>query len=238
VILHYAAGSAHSAAVRIALAEKGLAAEERRVDLARFAQHAPEFLALGSGGTVPVLEYAGQTRGESFALMLFLDEAFPGTPLGGGDRQTRERVRPWGAFVETEIAPHLAIVRWQALKGKVPEAAREGIERLPAGRRELWRQAAAGFEPGRLAQAAQALLAAGRYLAVELERGPWLAGDEFTYADIAVYPHLAQFAALGLPVPEAVEAWLARMAARPSVAAIRADLFPLATMGPEGKSAF
>lgn len=238
MILHYAAGSAHSAAVRIALAEKDLAAEERRVDLARFAQHAPEFLALGSGGTVPVLEYGGKARGESFALMLFLDEAFPTPPLAGGDPRTRERVRQWGAFVESEIAPHLAVVRWQALKGKVPEAAREGIERLPPARRELWRQAAAGFPSERLAEAAQALLSAGRHVAAELERGPWLTGEEFTLADIAVYPHLAQFAALGLPVPEAVEDWLARMAARPSVAAIRGDLFPLATMGPAGESAF
>ena len=238
MILHYGAGSAHSAAVRIALAEKGLAAEERRIDLARFAQHTPEFLALGSGGTVPVLEYQGRAMAGSFAIMLFLDEAFPESPLAGGDPPTRERVREWGAFTETEIAAPLAIVRWQALKGKVPEAARESLERLPPARRELWRQAAAGLAPERIAQAAKALLAAGKQLATALERGDWLAGDQFTFADIAVYPHLAQFSALGLPVPGRVEAWLARMAARPSVAAIRRDLFPLATMGPEGQSSF
>ena len=58
-------------------------------------------------------------------------------------------------------------------------------------------------------------------------------GDVFTLADIAVYPHVAQFAALGLPVPREVESWLARVAARPSVRSIEADLFPLAVMGPE-----
>ena len=233
MILHYAAGSAHSAAVRIALAEKGVTAEERRVDLARFTQHAPEFLALGSGGTVPVLEHDGQTMSDSFALMLFLEETYPAPPLAGRDPAARDRVRDWGRYVETHIAPNLATVRWQALGGKVPEAAREAIERLPPGRRDLWLQAAAGFAPERLAQAAQALLAAGKRIAAELEAGAWLAGDAFTLADIAAFPHLHQFSALGLAVPPSVEDWLARVAARPSVAAIRADLFPLATMGPE-----
>ena len=58
-------------------------------------------------------------------------------------------------------------------------------------------------------------------------------GNAFTLADIAVYPHVAQFGTLGLPVPRAVEEWLARVAERPSVRSIAGDLFPLAVMGPE-----
>jgi glutathione S-transferase len=124
-------------------------------------------------------------------------------------------------------------VRWQALNGRVPPSALPGIERLPPARRDLWRQAVAGFGAERVAEAAQALLAAGRQLAAELERDPWLAGGDFTLADIAVFPHLAQFPALGLPLPAPVTDWLDRVAARPSVRTIRDDLFPLATMGPE-----
>jgi glutathione S-transferase len=233
MILHYAPGSPHSAAVRIALAEKGIEADERRIDLARFAQHDPCFLALGSGGMVPVLEYDGRAMSESFEVMQFLDETFPATPLAGADAEARCRVLKWGKYVGTHIAPSLAMVRWQALKGKVPDTARAGIERLPAERRELWRQAAEGFGTERLAQAAEALLAAGRRLADDLEGGEWLAGSAITLADIAVYPHVAQFSALGFAVPAPVGAWLSRMAARPAVEAIREDLFPLATMGPE-----
>ena len=232
MILHYAVGSAHSAAVRIALAEKGVEAEERRVDLARFAQHNPEFLALGRGGTVPVLEHGGRAIGESFAAMLFLDDAFPATPLAGADPQVRDRVQQWGAFVETELAPNLAVVRWQALKGRVPHSALAGIERLPSPRRDLWLRAAAGFEAERLAQSAQALLAAGARIAEALNHSAWLAGEDFTLADIAVYPHLAQFPALGLALAAPAADWLQRVAARPSVQLIREDLFPLATMGP------
>lgn len=231
VILHYAVGSPHSAAVRIALAEKGVAAEERRVDLARFAQHEPEFLALGSSGQVPVLEHDGRVTFGSFAQMLALDEAHPAMALGG-DEPVRERVREWGAFVDREIAPHLAIVRWQALSGRVPASALAGIERLPPARRDLWREAAAGFSVERVGRAAQALLAAGKRIGAALEEAKWLAGAEITLADIAAYPHLAQFPALGLPVDHAVIGWLERIAERPSVSRLREQLFPLATMGP------
>lgn len=230
MILHYAIGSPHSAAVRIALAEKGIEAEERRVDLARFGQHAPDFLALGSGGQVPVLEHDGQVVRGSLAQMLFIDDMSAGAPLSGAD----DRVRGWGAFVEAEIAPNLAIVRWQALGARVPPSAIEGVERLPLERRDLWREAAAGFSAERVARAAQSLLAAGKHLAAALAGAEWLAGEAFTLADIAAFPHIHQFPVLGLPVDGAVSDWLERVERRPSVKAIREDLFPLATMGPHG----
>jgi glutathione S-transferase len=232
MILHYAVGSPHSAAVRITFAEKGVKADERRIDLARFGQHAPEFLALGSAGMVPVLEHGERVITGSFAQMLWLDQAFPAPTLGGANEATRERVREWAAFIETEIAPHLAIVRWQALGARVPPSALAGIERLPPERRDLWREAAAGFSPERVARAAQSLLAAGKHMAAALADGEWLAGEGFTLADIAAYPHLDQFPVLGLPVDGAVSAWLDRIGQRPSVQGIREDLFPLATMGP------
>ena len=232
MILHYAVGSPHSAAVRIALAEKGIAAEERRVDLARFAQHAPEFLALGSGGMVPVLEPDGQVITGSFSQLLWLDETYPAVSLGGAGESDQGRILEWGAFVDTQLAPNLAIVRWQALGGRVPPSALAGIERLPPERRDLWREAAAGFAAERVERAAQALLAAGKQLAAARQADTWLAGAEFTPADIAVFPHLAQFPVLGLPVPPSVSDWLARVGQRPSVKAIVQDLFPRATMGP------
>lgn len=233
MILHYAPGSAHSAAVRIALAEKGLEAEERRIDLARFEQLEPGFLALGSEGTVPLLEYDGRAMSGSFPLLLFLDETFPDTSLAGADPRARYRVHKWGKYVETHIAPNLAIVRWHALRGKLTDDARERIERLPPARRDLWRRAAAGFDREELAAAADALRISGDRAAVDLGTGPWLAGAAFTLADLAVYPHFAQFNPLGLDLPGPVAGWLQRVAARPSVEALRQDMFPLATMGPE-----
>jgi glutathione S-transferase len=231
--LHYAPGSAHSASVRIALAEKGLEAELHKLNLVAHEQHRPEFVALNRHGTVPVLEDGGHALLETFLILEYLEDTHPEPPLFGDDPRQRYRARKWGKYVETHIAPNLAIARWAALHGRVPEQAVADLAGLHTARCALWLRARRGFGQDQLAASSQAMLAAAGRVAADLAGQGWLAGDRFTLADIAVYPHVAQFNALGLAVPEAVDAWLARVAARPSVQAIKADLFPVATMGPE-----
>lgn len=231
--LHFAPGSAHSAAVRIVLAEKGLEPELHKLDMVHYEQHTPEYLAVNCHGTVPLLEDEGRKLFESFAILEYLDERHPEPRLMGDGSRQRYNARKWGKYVETHIAPHLAIARWAALHGRVPAAARAGLDRLLPERAALWRRAVAGFDTAQLAASTKAMLAAGNRLAADLGGNDWLAGDAFTLADAAVYPHVAQFATLGLPLPNVVGDWLGRVAERPSVQAIREDLFPVAVMGPE-----
>jgi glutathione S-transferase len=233
LLLHYAPGSAHSASVRIALGEKGLEADLRKLDLVRYEQHSPEYLAINPHGIVPLLKDGERVVFETALILEYLDDKWPDPTLAGGDPRQRYAARKWGKYVETHIAPHLAIARWAALNGRVPGAAQAGLDNLLPARRDLWLRAAGGFDREQLAASTGAMIAAGQRLAADLAGHDWLAGDAFTLADIAVYPHLAQFAALGLPVPRAVGQWLDRVAERPSVRAIRADLFPVAVMGPE-----
>lgn len=233
MMLHYAPGSPHSAAVRIALAEKGVEAELHKLDLGRFEQHTQGYLAINCHGTVPFLEDDGHKLFETFPILEYIDETHPDPPLAGKNPRQRYTARKWGKYVESHIAPHLAIARWTALHGKVPEAAVAGLANLLPARCELWLRAKQGFSREQLATSTQAMLVANDRLAADLAGNDWLAGDRFTLADIAVYPHAAQFGALGLPVPRVVEHWLARVAERPSVEAIRGDLFPVAVMGPE-----
>ena len=231
--LHYAPGSAHSASVRIALAEKGLEAELHKLNLVAHEQHRSEFVALNRHGTVPVLEDGGHALLETFLILEYLEDTHPQPSLIGKDPRQRYLARKWGKYVETHIAPNLAIVRWAALHGRVPEGAVADLAGLHAARCALWLRARQGFGQEQLAASTQAMLAAAGRVAADLAGREWLAGDRFTLADIAVYPHVAQFTALGLAVPGEVAAWLTRVAERPSVQAIKADLFPVATMGPE-----
>lgn len=236
--LHYAPGSAHSAAVRIALAEKGLEPELHKLDLVHYEQHSPDYLAINCHGAVPMLEDGAHQLFETFAILEYLDESHPEPLLIGRDPRQRYLARKWGKYVETHIAPHLAIARWAALGGRVPEAAVGALANLLPARCALWLRAAKGFDREQLAASTQAMLAAGKRLAAELAGNDgagneWLAGDAFTLGDIAVYPHVAQFETLGLPVPAPVGEWLKRVAERDSVRSIREDLFPVAVMGPE-----
>ncbi len=233
MLLHYAPGSAHSAAVRIVLGEKGLAPELHKLDLIHYEQHTPAYLAVNCHGTVPLLEHDGHKLFESFAILEYLDDRYADPPLAGEGPRQRYAARKWGKYVETHIAPHLAIARWAALHGRVPAEAVAGLANLLPERCALWLRAERGFDREQLAVSAEAMLTASRRLAADLAGTEWLCGAGFTLGDIAVYPHLAQFSALGLPVPRVVEQWLARVAERPSVQAIREDLFPVAVMGPE-----
>lgn len=236
IALYHGGPSGHSLSLLIALAEKGLAYEDHQLDLAAFAQHTPDFLAVNPAGQVPVLREGGRTLTETFFTLLYLDERYPDPPLGGADPQARYTVQKWGKYVETHIAPNLAIVDW-ALRGQVPEdAARAGFERLPPERRALWGQALEGFPAGDIETARAALAKAADRIAEDLTGTGWLAGGAWSLADIIVFPHAARFASLGIAVPAAVADWLARVGQRPAVRQALGEQGLVAaapTMGPE-----
>jgi glutathione S-transferase len=228
--LHHGGLAGHSASVLIALAEKGVEFESDFVDLAEFEEFDPAFLALNPSGQVPVLEADGRVLTETFFILLWLDETYPDPPLGGADPRARYAVHKWGKYLETHIAPNLAIVRWARRGGVAPDAA--DLARLPPERRALWQQAAAGFGEEEIERARAALDKALARMVPDLSAG-WLAGHEYTLADIAVYPHVAQLDELGIGVPAPVADWLARVAARPAVREVAGEMPLVATMGPE-----
>jgi glutathione S-transferase len=230
--LYHGGACGHSAAVLIALAEKRLAYDERPIDLRKFGQFDPDFLEIAPAGQVPVLEDDdGNLLTGSFDILLWLDEAHPNPPLGGEDAETRRKVHEWGEYLETDIAPNLAIWRWVQLGGEAPPE--ELLVRLPPERQALWRRAAVGFSAAETEGARMALVTALDRMAADIAQGGWLAGGNYSLADIAAYPHIAQLAELGIEVPYAVEEWLTRIAVRPAVGEAAGDLKTVATMGPE-----
>lgn len=230
--LHHGGQTGHSAAVLIGLAEKRLRYDLHEIDLAAFGQFEPDFLELNPLGQVPVLEDdEGRLLTESFFILLWLDETYPEPALGGDTPRARYEAHKWGKYVETHIAPNLAVWRWARLGGEAPAA--ELIERLPRERRALWERAAAGFSAAEIERARLALLRAMERMGADIADGGWLAGEDYSLADIAVYPHIAQLAELGIEVPETIEEWLTRIAVRPAVREAAGELAAVATMGPE-----
>ena len=228
LVLHHAAGCALSQAVGIGLAEKGLEHEVWTVDVAAFAQCEPAFLVLNPAGQAPVLEADGAPLTDAFFILFYLDERFPHPPLGGSDPVVRYRVQAIGQMVERAVAPNLALLEWVANPGPAPSA--EALARLPDERRALWAKAIAGFSVAEVTAAdvglARALDDCEQWLAVH----PWLAGADFTIADILLFPLVDRLdEAMRGP---ALREWRARIAARPAVAALEAEA-PVVTMGPE-----
>jgi glutathione S-transferase len=236
IALYHGGPSGHSASVLIALAEKDIAFASRPVDLDSFAQHRAEYLALNPAGQVPVLVEGDRTLTESFFILLYLDEQYPRPALGGSDARARYAVQKWGKYVETHIAPKLAIVRWAASGAAADAECVAGFGRLPPERRALWERAAAGFGSEEADAARTAIAKAAQRIDEALAEGPWLAGAAYSLADIVVFPHVALFEEAGVSPSPALRDWMDRIRARPQVRQALgepADHRAPVTMGPE-----
>lgn len=233
ITLWHGGRAGHSASVLIALAEKDLEYDSRPVDLTAYEQHGSTYIAINPAGQVPLLEEDGSRLTETFFILEYLEDRYPDPPLMPTSAKARYTAAKWGKYVETHVAPNLAIVDW-ARHGSKPDAA--GLARLTPERRLLWQQASDGFSESLVETAHAAIEKAIIRVAEELVAGPWLTGESYSLADIAAYPHIARIRTLGFAVPDSVAAWLDRVASRPRVleALGRPDTAPeVITMGPE-----
>jgi glutathione S-transferase len=94
VKLYYFPIAPNPTKVRVYLAEKGLAIDSVRVDLAQGEQRSPEFLVRNPLGKLPVLELDdGTLLTESLPIIEYLEELHPEPPLIGTTPLERARVR-------------------------------------------------------------------------------------------------------------------------------------------------
>lgn len=179
MILHGYFRSSASWRVRIALALKGLAAEQRFHHLRKGEQRAPDYLALNPQGLVPTLTLdGGAALTQSLAIIEYLEECHPTPALLPGDPVQRARIRAFAQVIACDIHPiqNLKILsRLRALghdDAVVNEWARTTI--------------AEGLE------ACEALIAR--------EKGPFCFGDTPTLADVCLIPQLGNAKRFGVDV--------------------------------------
>jgi maleylacetoacetate isomerase len=92
--------------VRIALALKGVKAEEISVNLMQGEQLKPEYRAVNAQAVVPALVLDdGSTLFESMAIIEYLDETHPNPPLMPKDPKGRARVRALAQIVACDSHP-------------------------------------------------------------------------------------------------------------------------------------
>jgi glutathione S-transferase len=131
--LYHAFNSPNSRRVRIFQAEKALKPTLISVDLGTDEQHSEAYRAINPRRVVPALELEdGTTIGEVPAIMRYLDDAFPETPLLGATSKDKGLVVMWFAELEG-FAPVMEGVRNKAerLKGRAI-AGPHGYEQIPA----------------------------------------------------------------------------------------------------------
>jgi glutathione S-transferase len=205
--LYQSNGSPNSRRVRIFLAEKGVCMPMIPVDLGAKEQFSDAYATINPRRVVPTLVLGdGTAIGEVPAIMRFIEEAYPDTPLFGRTPTERALVTMWERQMELEgFAPTMEAVRNRAagLAGRAI-AGPHPYEQIPAlvERGKLRVQNFYADLEKRLSQAA------------------YVAGDAFSAADItAVVTVDFATGALELPIPTdntATRAWYDKVAGRPS----------------------
>jgi len=103
VMIFYATPvSSYSAKVRIALAVKGVAHEER---LPPGGYRSAEYRAIVPMGSVPAIRIGEWVLSESEAINEYLDEAHPSPPMMPGDARARARIRFFCRFHDLVLEP-------------------------------------------------------------------------------------------------------------------------------------
>jgi glutathione S-transferase len=173
----------------------GLSFEWVEVDILRGESRTPEFLARNPNGKVPLLEITdnGETcaLAESNAMLCYLAE---GTPFLPEDRWPRAQVMQWLFFEQYSHEPYIATVRfWIHYLHKQDE----------------WRE--------KIAEASKKGHAALGVMEQQLARTPFLTGDGYTIADIALYAytHVAHEGGFSLEPYPSIRRWLGRIERQP-----------------------
>lgn len=107
LVLHTYWRSSAAYRVRIGLNLKALPWQARPVHLVRDGgeQHSPAYRQLNPQQLVPTLEHRGLVLTQSMAILEYLDEAFPDTPLLPEDPAGRARVRGLAQLLACDIHP-------------------------------------------------------------------------------------------------------------------------------------
>ena len=179
--------------------------------LERYWERRHDFLALNPAGEVPVFtEVDSAPIADSRAICEYLDEVYPEPALIGGDAATRAEVRRLTAWFDDkfydEVTGYLLDEKvMKRFNGNAPPEA----HRIRAALKNIDHHL--------------------DYISWLAERRNWLAGDNFSIADIAAAAQLSSVDYLG-DVPwerhPAAKVWYARIKSRPSFRQILAEHVP------------
>jgi len=212
--------------VRLTLAEKGLEWKGHVLNL-NGDQVEPAYLKLNPNGVVPTLVHDGNVVVESTVILHYLDDIFPEPGLMPRDPLDRTRAHLFKKLMDEYIHP-ACIVYTFATANRAPLASLSQAERdAQLAKMPLQRQAEykrAGIEEGigspKGKEATKSFEKLIQWIEESADRGPWLAGPDYSLADIAATPYMVRLEMLKLSRmwerKPGVLKWWERIKARPS----------------------
>ena len=197
--------------VRIFMAEKGISCETEQIDIIKGENLSEAYLAVNPRGLVPALVLDdGAVLDESVAICRYLEETHPQPPLMGIGALGKARVEARQRHMEFDGLAAAA----EAFRNAFPHFASRGLP----GTAETVDAIPALVERGKAS-----VLRFYRRLNIDLATSAFIAGDDFTIADITALCAL-DFAvgAARVAIPDDcanLKRWYATVSARPSAQA-------------------
>jgi glutathione S-transferase len=213
--------------VRLCLAEKGLEWEDRHLVLRAGEHQQPWYLELNRRAVVPTLIDGDHVVPESNVILEYIEESFPDPRLAPEDPYGRAKMRLWTKQLDEDIHDASAAIlsfgiafRHQYLERG--EAGKKMLEQIPnIFKRERRRDVIEnGTTSKHFVIAVERMVLLLDEMEEALARQRWLAGDQYSLADVAFTPYLARLDHLSIlgMVDERhrVADWYRRCQSRPS----------------------
>jgi len=209
--------------VRIALAEKGLEYQEHAMTL-RGDQFEPRYLKLNPNGVVPTLVWEGHPVIESSIILYFLDETFPQPSLMPATPLARAQVRMYNKLIDEYVHTSCMVMTFAtAFRAGLAQAQQAVAHQSPNKKRAEIKQDVIthGLDSKHVGDAIQQHRKLINWMSRSLEHQAYLAGRNFSLADIAVIPYIVRLDLLRLnamwnEMPQLSD-WYDRVCQRPSV---------------------
>ena len=155
----------------------------------------PAYRAMNPNGTIPVLDDDGFVIWESIAIVQYLARKYAPERLLGGSAEAFARAFQWMAWANHALEPTMHTLIMHRERLPLEKRSEDAVE---AARQDTLKKLA--------------------ILDARLTQVPYLAGAAFSIGDIPAGIAVQRFRHFGLPQPAfaAVDAWMARLAARPA----------------------
>jgi glutathione S-transferase len=213
----------------LALHERGIPFESQFLSAAQWEQHSDWFKKINPNGQVPALEHDGRIITESTVICEYLEDVFTDYPsLRPADPFLRAQMRIWTKWVDEYFCWCVSTIGWHRRIGPLArslsdEAFEEQVRQIPIYEQKVkWRRAREGFPQEMLDEEMRKIEFSVKKLEARLSDSPWLAGPDFTLADICNFAIAGgmenNYAELvnATATPHLID-WLARINARPAV---------------------
>lgn len=214
--------------VRLALREKGVAFDERLVNIGpRMENYEAWYARINPRMVVPTLEVGGEYWTDSASIVRRIDETFDGPDLGVGTPEVEDLIRRQDGLQIREIAYSkttglVAVLAKGSFEKRLsvlaqrreenPDLAQRYQERIDDVRR--WK--AVSTTPEQAAAAREKLDRTLATLEDAVGTNQFLAGERYTLADVTWTVILARMRFMKVPLGGHLRAYYARMKARPS----------------------